>query len=102
MGERAFPAGPGPAEFYEEAPRAEYAPAPGYYRRRAPAPGYGYQSPGYPYQGRPAYREMPGYGYPQGPQWSGEPEPRPYGYPGTQTWTGEQDIPPPPVYDSMQ
>lgn len=95
---------PGPAESLREPSGADYAPAPGYYGRRVPAPGYGYgyQAPGYPYQGMPAYRGNPSYGYPQGSQWPGEPDTRPYGYSGGQTWSGEQDVPPPPVYDSMQ
>lgn len=102
MGDRTAPAVPGPAEALQESAGAVSAPAPGYYGRRAPAPGYGYQMPAYPYQGMPDYRGAPSYGYPQGPQWSGDPGNQPYGYPGGQTWSGEQDIPPPPMYDSMQ
>ncbi len=82
------PVAPGPAKQLQgQAP--ERAPAAGYYGRTMPPAGRGYNYPapgGYPYQsGAPGYWNMPAYGYPRG---QARPE--------------EQNVPPPPVYDSMQ
>ncbi|HUT39851.1 MAG TPA: hypothetical protein VM011_00785 [Gammaproteobacteria bacterium] len=82
------PVAPGPAKQLQgQAP--ERAPAAGYYGRPMPPAGRGYNYPapgGYPYQsGAPGYWNMPAYGYPRG---QARPE--------------EQNVPPPPVYDSMQ
>ena len=81
------PVAPGPAVPLQ-GQAADRAPAAGYYGRPMPpaGPGYNYQAPGYPYQsGAPGYRNMPAYGYPRG-----------------QARPDELNVPPPPVYDSMQ
>jgi hypothetical protein len=85
------PAGPAtqlralPSERY---PAAGY-PGYGYYGRPMPAaPGYSYPAPArYPYQsGMPGNWGMPSYGYPR----------------GQEQWPEEDNVPPPPVYDSME
>ncbi len=100
---------PGPADQFTARP-AERAPATGYYGRSMPsARGYNYPAPGNPYQsanpyppGNPYQSNAPypsGYPYESGvPGYRNMPQ---YGYPGGQEWS-EDNVPPPPVYDSMR